>query len=115
MIDWIKKLLRIVREFDSRLANSERQLLARIREAEAFIRERTDVSVDAAFSSRDVNSVIVLGRYRGVDYVQTFQLPGGDFDHVVQMLKEMSRYHKVRYIDAPQPMSAVIKRDLFRF
>ena len=115
MIDWIKKLLRIVREFDSRLANSERQLLARIREAEAFIRERTDVSVDTAFSARDVNSVIVLGRYMGVDYVQTFQLPGGDFYHVVQMLNEMSRYHNVRYIDAPHPMSAVIKRDFSRF
>lgn len=115
MINWIKKLFRIVRDFDSRLANSERQLLARIREAEAFIRERTDVSVDCSFSARDVNSIIVLGRYRGVDYVQTFQVPGGDFEHVVQMLRDMSRYHNVRYVDAPQPMSAVIKRDLMRF
>jgi len=118
-IKWIKTLARIVATYDknridSRLReDSDKEYLAsRIRECEQIIRDRTDIHVDLSVAGRNANQIVVIGHYRGCDYVQTYSMYNKDFTYVVEQLKEMSRYATVKRVDAVHGMEAVIAHEL---
>lgn len=131
MIKWLRKLWRIVARYESdqgalqvqlaelegRLREWERVARARafaldgrLSEAEAraeslekLIRDRTTIAADIGPGPRSENYAIVIGRYRGADYVQTFTL---DADSLCGMIDQLRRLEHdmcgtVRRVDAP--------------
>lgn len=77
---------------------------------EAIFKEAFEVNVDAAFHRDGQNHVIVFGRFKGRDYVNSYTLSGGDFDAVLRHLQELTRYTKVRRMDAPPVFRATWER-----
>jgi len=82
----------------------------RVDELERLVRARTDVAVDAHY--HDTSYIVVMGRYKNRDYVQTFHVPGGDFEALVERLKEMTKFGIVRKVDCPPLMRAVFEREV---
>ncbi|MFZ2982025.1 MAG: hypothetical protein WA085_13415 [Sphingobium sp.] len=105
MLKWLKKLKAIVSSYDADIRNAH----ARISELEKLVRERTNIAVDVGFKS--ANHVIVVGRYKNADYVQTYALDTPDLAVMIERLREMERYGKVARIDAPPVFKAVFERD----
>ena len=104
MIKWLKKLKAIVSGYDDDLRNAH----TRIAELEKVIRDRTDIAVDVGF--RSASYVIVIGRYKNADYVQTFELDTPDLGSLINHLREQERYGAVRRVDAPPEFRAVFER-----
>jgi hypothetical protein len=75
-----------------------------------LVRERTNIAVDVNFKS--ANHVIVIGRYRNSDYVQTYSIPEKDLFNIIAELKEMEKYGNAKRIDAPPIFKAVFERDV---
>lgn len=110
LIAWLKKAREIVEHYDrDRMA-----IFHEVRAAERVIRDRTDIAVDIPVSRRDPCNVIVTGLYRGTDFVQTYSLAPQDMAEVIEHLKTMQRYGRVRVVDAPIAMRAVVKRELLK-
>lgn len=106
MFSWIKKLKRIVAGYDENLRCAH----ARILELEQLVKDRTNIAVDVGF--RSANHVIVIGRYKNADYVQTYQIDTPEMSGLIDQLREMQKYGEVRRVDAPPSFRAVFKRDL---
>lgn len=115
MLTWFKRLFAIVRTYSTDIAklNARIELLkGRIAANEQIIRERTDIAVDVGFSRKDMNTVIVVGRFRGCDYVQTYQVRSDDLTGLIDRLRDMERHGVVRRADAPPHIIGAFKRDL---
>lgn len=106
MLKWLKKLKAIVAGYDADLRNAH----ARIRELEKLVRDRTNIAVDVGF--RSASHVIVVGRYKNADYVQTYALDTPDLAAMIDQLRQMERHGAVRRVDAPPQFRAVFKREL---
>lgn len=97
MFSWFKKLFRIVANYDSDAARIHNALSThqyQLRHATDLIKAHTNIAVDVGF--HDAHHVIVVGRYRGQDYVNSFSIKESNFGHLIQQLKEMERYGTVR-------------------
>jgi len=114
MINWVKTLFRVVRNYEHNntvLLREVNVALARAAALETILKERTDIHVEAPYFRGSQGTVIVCGQYRGQDFVDVFQTVPQDFTTVVDMLKQMSRYAKIRTVDAPVELRAWIKRE----
>lgn len=108
ILAWIRTLHGVV----SNYARDQQRTVRRIDDLENVLRERTDIHVDIGYSKRRVGAnVIVVGRYRNCDYVQTYALSADDFAAVINQLKQMERYGTVRTFDAPLGVSAVFEAE----
>ncbi|MBR7777399.1 hypothetical protein [Undibacterium rugosum] len=105
MFTWFKKLRRIVESHDVELCAAH----ARIAQLETVLRERTNIAVDVGF--RDGNHVIVIGRYKNTDYVQTYSLSDGDISAIIEQLRMMERYGAVKRVDAPPRIRGVFAHE----
>ena len=108
MLIWLKKLKGIVAGYDADLRNAH----ARIAELEKLVRDRTNIAVDVGF--RDANHVIVVGRYRNADYVQTYTLNAPDLSSLIADLRQMEKHGIVRRLDAPPVFRAVFEHDIHK-
>lgn len=99
-----RKLSWIAKNYDS----NQNYLLKRIAEAEKIIKDRTIINVDAQMSERSPHQIIVMGKYKGNDYVQAFHVYE-DINALVERLKEMERYGTVNRMDAPYSMRAYLE------
>lgn len=106
MSAWIKKLLAIVASYDTDLRNIHHAVYG----LESILKERTNIAVDVGF--REASHVIVIGRYRGNDYIQSYTLNETDLDGLIRHLREMEKFGNIRRIDAPPMFKAAFKRDL---
>lgn len=106
MFKWFKKLKRIIDGYDS----DRDRLLERITIAEKIIKDRTDIHVD--YHMKGQSFIFVSGRYRGMDYMQSFNVGDKDFRELVEILKQMSRHASVRRIDCPPSMKQVFEHEL---
>jgi len=94
------------------------RLSNRIEEAIKFIKDRTEVSADVSPSSwyprnhRGTNTVIVVGRYKNNDYIDVYSLNVDSFRYLIEHLRELNKHGEIHRIDAPEPFSAVIRRDI---
>lgn len=61
---------------------------------EKRINQRTTVHTDIGWKG-DQTQVIVVGRYKGKDYVRAFNVRPDSFHGLVDMLKEQEKYAKV--------------------
>lgn len=109
MLKWLKKLKAIVAGYDADLRNAH----ARIAELEKLVRDRTNIAVDVGFKS--ASHVIVVGRYKNADYVQTYALDTPDLAALIDQLRQMERHGAVRRVDAPPQFRAVFERDGHEF
>lgn len=83
----------------------------RIASLERLIADVTSTHADLAYGKHGTSYVIVIGHYREKDLVQTFRLdPGGDFDYVVETLRDMSRTSRIGRIDGPPIFKQAIDR-----
>jgi hypothetical protein len=106
MFKWLKKLRLIVDAYHTDLLRTREKLAA----LETLVRDRTEISVDLGF--REKNYAVVVGRYRGSDYVQTYILREADLVGLIEQLRDMERHGHLDRIDAPPQFRAVFKRDL---
>lgn len=109
MLKWLKKLRTMVSNYDSDL----RKAHTRIAELETLVRDRTNIAVDVGFKT--ASHVIVVGRYKDADYVQTYCLDTYDLAVLIDQLRQMERHGAVRRVDAPPQFRAVFGRDRHRF
>lgn len=105
MLSWLKKLHRIVDSHDTEL----RAAHERISQLEKVLRERTNIAVDVGF--RNGNHVIVIGRYKNTDYVQTHSLRDNDVGAIIEQLRMMERYGAVTRVDAPPNIRGAFSRE----
>lgn len=113
MFKWLKKLKVIVAgyDIDLRITRADIQRAhARIEELEKLVRDRTNIAVDVGF--RGASHVIVVGRYKNADYVQTYSLDTPHLTALIGQLRDMERHGSVRRVDAPPQFRAVFERDL---
>jgi hypothetical protein len=106
MIKWFKELLFVVRNYRQSQSWLENELAT----TNKVIRERTDIHADIRYKSE--NQIIVVGRYRDRDYVQTYSVNGGDFKALIEQLRDMQKYGHIGRIDAPPQMRAVFDNEL---
>lgn len=104
----IKKMINIIKNYDNDIKNAH----DRISTLEQIIKNRTDIAADINY--RGNNYIITIGRYRGVEYIQTFTVPADELMYTITKLRDMSRYGNVRCIDAPPDMRCVIDMELNR-
>lgn len=107
LVVWFKTLRAIVATHDAEMAS----LRHRMEGLDRLVRERTDIAVDVAVHRNDRSHVIVVGRYRNRDYVQTYSVQSEDFIGLVEHLKAMEAHGVVRYMDGPPMMKAVFERE----
>lgn len=115
MLTWFKTLFAVVRNYSTEVSQLKAKIAwleGHIAATNQIIRERTDIAVDVGFSRKDMNTVIVVGRFRGCDYVQTYQLAPDNIGDIINRLKEMERHGVVRRVDAPPHIVGAFKRDL---
>jgi len=107
MTKWIKQLRKIVANYDDDRARLLRKILA----AEKVIRDRTNIHADICLESP--NQIIVIGRYKNRDYIQTYAITEGDLHYCIEMLQRMQMNGTIRRIDAMGDISAVVKQNIF--
>jgi len=90
-------------------------MLRDIAEARDFIRDRTTISADMAYSRHGISQVVVIGRYRSADYVEIFTLGEQELSEIIEHLKSMRKFGKFDRIDAPRGVRAVFDNELKRF
>ena len=112
-INWLKKLLKIVRNHETEIMALQNQInwyKQTVENSVKLIKERTSINVDVGFKGR--SQIIVIGRYNGADYIQTYTVNEKDFTGLVRQLVEMQRYGVVEKIDYIPHISASIKQEL---
>ena len=87
----LRILWQIAGTYEADQAKLRADALANIRSVEALIRDRTTLHADISPTKHDPSFVILVGRYRNRDYVQTFYLPQEDFSGMVEQCARMSR------------------------
>lgn len=122
IINWIKSLNYIVRNYEKDIKATESAIIAigtaaknlksGLSSLDARLAEMTDIGIDVSYRGRDPNHIIIVGRYKNQDFVQTFTIDGDDINYFVNLLKEMERHARVRRVDAPPQMRAAFIRDL---
>lgn len=84
-------------------------LIDEIRNARLMITERTTVHADVHYKS-GLDSIIVVGRYRGHDYVRCFQVETKDFHEFIEIFKRIEPRSRVGRIDVFPSFSGVVER-----
>lgn len=121
IIKWFKTLFRIVRSHDDELSAFTSKVEAinyslnavwkRVGELDRKIDQHTVTGVDVGFGPKDRSWVVVVGRFKGSDYVQTYDLGHADFEHLVRQIQAMRKSGAATYVDSPPQMRAVFERE----
>lgn len=117
MITWVKKLLWVVRNFEA-VQTTAGKALAAAQQAKndaadvaKLVHDRTTVHMDLSPGGRDPNVVILVGSYRGHDFVQVYSFQAQDFESLVEQVRAGARQGIIGRVDAPPSLRAVLKRD----
>jgi hypothetical protein len=117
MINWFKKLLWVVRNFEAvKLTADKAQAQAKQAQAQAdgvvsLVHDRTTVHFDISPTKHDPNVVILVGSYQGKDFVQVYSFRADEFSGLVNQMREAVRHGAIGRVDAPPTLRAVIDRD----
>lgn len=121
LIEWFQELKYIVRNYASDIAKKDQQILDLRKQLAAasqkadrtnqLLRDRTDMGVDISYSRKEDSWVILVGRFKGQDYVQTFSMNSENFDGMIQICREMQKTAVLRRCDAPPIFRSVLERE----
>ena len=112
-VNWFKKLIYIVNNYDKNLSMAMRQVRKNeleVTEAVNLIKERTSLSADVHMKMNAPTQVILIGRYNGHDYVNIFSLTEDDMKPLIHQLKDMEDYAHMSRIDAPIEYRNIVKQ-----
>lgn len=93
-------------------------LTANVNETLITFEERLNIHtmIHTDIHTKQPTQVIVVGYYRGKDYVRCFDVPAESLDELVAILKELEPRARVGRMDMPGhaiPFSAVYRKDRF--
>ena len=108
MIKWFRELKFIVKYY----RQHQRYLESEIAQINKILRQVTDVHVDLSPGPYYPTTVITIGRYKGRDYVDIFQIRDEDLKYIVNILRDMRRHAKIRRVDAPIEFKGLIDHEL---
>lgn len=107
----LRTLWQIAKTYDEDKATLLDNVRRELRTVEDLVRDRTTLHADISMTGRDPSFVILVGRYRNRDYVQTFYLPEADFHELVGRCIHMSRtLGRWGRLDAPPVFHAAFER-----
>ena len=119
LIKWFKALNQIVKSYDEQIEQLNKQTTEALRvanysngvaaQAREFVKQAT--TLDADVHARGTSTIIVMGRFRGNDFIQTYDLGVNDFEHAVRMFRDMSKRHQARSVDCPPGVKAIFTRE----
>jgi hypothetical protein len=140
MINWFRKLLYIVQNYDSLASEVQSNqrcctwlkseiddraeefnrrcdwLQDEVNEGVQVIKDRTELHVDVSPSMKSgPHQIVLIGKYNNRDYVQTFSVASEDFRGLVQHCIEMQKYAHRGRIDAVPEMKAIINEESMRW
>ncbi len=101
MLKWIKKKIGItvlemeIESLKTQIINHKNFVNNRI----ADLKEYTRVDADLGF--RGNNTIILTGVYKNKGYVYFYDMGDGEFEKMVEQLKNMRDHSLIRHIDAP--------------
>ncbi len=113
-IGWLRRLFSIVQSYHYNISIIGQELDAaqkEVSEVLRYVKRATKVHVDVGVMA-DATQVIVIGKYRGRDYVNTFTLKELAINDLVERLTHMSRYANIGRIDTPLNVDATLKHSL---
>lgn len=114
-INWFKKLIYVINNYDKDLHNTMRKIRKNeleIVEGVKLIKDRTTLHVDVHSKMNSPTQVILIGRYNNRDYVNVFALHDDDIHGLIHQLKDMEKYAELEHIDAPIELKSIIEHDL---
>lgn len=121
LIEWFQELKYIVRNYHSDLAAKEQQIRDLKRQLEGLgqesyrmhqiLKAHTDMGVDISYSRKESSWIILVGRFKGQDYVQTFALDSEDFEGMIHSCREMQKTAVLRRCDAPPIFRSVLESE----
>ncbi|MDZ5456969.1 hypothetical protein [Azohydromonas lata] len=77
-----------------------------------LVRERTDVHADVDLRGR--SQVVLIGRYRGTDYVEIRPVAHEDLARLVDYLNTITPHARLGRVDVAQPYRAVVANHINR-
>jgi len=114
-VNWFKKLFYIVKNYDMDMLEIDDDISmckSEVRNGVKLIKDRTNIHVNAPHYRGSPTQVITIGRYRKRDYVQVFSVYNdGDFQGLIDQLREMERYGNVGRSDCPIELDAAFDRE----
>jgi len=116
LINWCKKLIYIVNNYDLEIKNLSNRIdcaESNVNKGINMIKKRTKIHADVSYFEGSPTQIITIGRYRNRDYIQVFSLHNdNDFKMLIEKLREMERYGDLERIDCPIGLEAVLDREL---
>jgi len=101
MINWIKRKLGVTaieEAYNQKVQELDRHL--------KWLQENARMDADVGFSHRGNNTIILTGIYRGRAYVQFYDMGNGEFERLVEQMRDMKKYALIRHVDAPPMFKA---------
>ena len=124
MFTWFKnlnklriKLLYVAKHYDElvtrmdELRSSHMRVENHVNEAVRTIRDRTTWHADINRSGHDPHQIIMIGNYRGKDYIEVFSVPADDFRRMVNHCQEVNRFAHRGVIDAAPDMKYILDKE----
>lgn len=114
-IGWFRRLFSVVRSYHhdvqsiARHVDDQREI---VNSVERYVKRATKVHVDVSARADSPSTVIVIGTYRGKDYVRVFPQQHESVDDIVNYLQGMSRHAKVGRLDIAPNIDATMRREL---
>lgn len=103
LIQWIQKVKHIIKYYEL----DQRRIAGQIQSAEQIIRERTEINVE--LNTRGDNHIVMVGRYRNRDYVETITVDARSFDYMVRKVRELEQFGRLNRIDGHPGMRATFE------
>lgn len=117
---WFNRLLALVADYPrdradfQKVLDEHRKLLRTLaendRELTEVMRRRTQYHIDGAIHRESPATIVLVGRYRGTDYVEVFSLGQGDFENLLRTCTHLNKFARAGRVDAPQAFRAVVGR-----
>ena len=114
-IGWVRRLFNTVKTYHANMqiiAAHVDEAKREVKEVLRYVKRATKVHVDVSATQKGFTQVVIIGQYRGRDYVNTFSLRPGCIEDLIERLTQMSRYAGIGRIDAPMSVDATIKHSL---
>jgi hypothetical protein len=109
MKNWIKKKLGI-----TQLENENKVLRSQLQSHREYVDEKVGelkdyTRVDADMGFRGNNTIVLTGVYRKQAFVRFYDIGDGEFEALVNQLKQMKDHALIRNLDMPQKMRGVFE------
>jgi hypothetical protein len=108
MIKWIKKLFKIVKNYDSDMYSCK----TTIKEIRELIVDRTTCHTDIHARQDKGCAIILIGKYKNHDYVECFTLHPDHLRNLIEHFREVRNFSHMGRIDAYPEFKAIIEHEI---